>query len=164
MSIPPSSFSSSFLSNPSARNPLLPNPPKPTDPEWWSTRVISSLTSAFDKPHFGPDRKLSNAYKAVRAKLLTCINALDDRIAEKDFSILRSCPKSCPGLGSGHTTPKPAAPVSHKAVATDPPPPTTPVVETMDLDPPPVATTTTYPVPRTYASVAVGTLSAKNVG
>ncbi|KAG8695649.1 hypothetical protein FRC08_007636 [Ceratobasidium sp. 394] len=157
MSTPPSSFSSSFLKKPSARNPPLPDPPKPTDPAWWSTRVISALTAAFKKPHSGPDHELSNAYSTVRAKLLTCINALDARIAEEDLSVPRPCPDSCPGPTSGHTTPRPAVPVAHKAVATDPPPPKPPVVEAMDLDLSPVATATTNPVPRTYASVAVGT-------
>ncbi|KAG8679204.1 hypothetical protein FRC08_017132 [Ceratobasidium sp. 394] len=64
---------------------------------------------------------------------------------------------SCPGPNSGASTPRPAVPVAHKAVATDPPPPAPPVVEAMDLDHPPVATTTANPAPRTYASVAVGT-------
>ncbi|KAG8694982.1 hypothetical protein FRC08_008143, partial [Ceratobasidium sp. 394] len=127
--------------------------PPPVDPATWSERVITATTNTIGASHHGSNDELLIAHMQVRAHLLACINGLDEAATREGLDVPLSCPESCPGLA----TPKPAVPVAHKAVATDPPPPENPVVEAMDLDHPPVATAAADPAPRTYASVAVGT-------
>ncbi|KAG8699941.1 hypothetical protein FRC08_005019, partial [Ceratobasidium sp. 394] len=128
MSIPPSSLSSR-PSPPPASALTAPAPPAPDSPAQWSRRILLELQANFARAHFGTDDEFRAAYRRVRAYLITCIDGIDARIDEKAFEVPRPFPKSCPGPGSGHTTPRPAAPVAHKAVATDPPPPDPPIVE-----------------------------------
>ncbi|KAG8702750.1 hypothetical protein FRC08_003261 [Ceratobasidium sp. 394] len=90
---------------------------------------------------------------AVRGVLLRALNIFDAKLAERLYGGTLPCPDSC----RGSPTPRPVVPVAHKSVATDPP---ALAVESMDLDTPSPCPSTAAPVSRTYASVAVGTLTA----
>ncbi|KAG8702083.1 hypothetical protein FRC08_003715, partial [Ceratobasidium sp. 394] len=89
-------------------------------------------------------------FLTIRTVLLHALNIADTNLAECHYDKTLPCLNSCPGA----PTPRPVVPVAHKSVATDPP---LPAVESMDLDTPAPCPSAATSVPRTYASVAVGT-------